>query len=121
MSRLLLVEDDEVSALVLATVLTEEQFLVSKASDYAEALHCAAEHPPKLLITDWKLDGVHTGLQIARELQERDPQLKIIFISGLEPADIRSESRDLNVAAVLTKPCDFDEVVAVVRKSLAEN
>lgn len=119
MAHILLVEDDEISSLVLSTILSEEQFSVAKASDYTSALEAATERAPDLLISDWRLDGHRTGADVARDLHKRNERLKVIFISGIERDRIEAETVGLNVAAILAKPCDFDEVVALAKNAVS--
>jgi len=118
MAKILLVEDDEISSLVISTVLGSEGYEVAKAANYEEAIDAAAASTPELLISDWRLDGQRTGHDIAIELSRLHNKLRIVFISGFEPEEIRKAATGLNVVAVLGKPCDFDEVLAIVQKTL---
>ncbi|MBN8547878.1 MAG: response regulator [Deltaproteobacteria bacterium] len=116
MPKILLVEDDEISSLVLSSILEDGGYEVRKAADFAAAIASGTSEPPQLLITDWKLDGIHTGKDVAEALSQSNPSLKVIFISGRERDDIVAETQNLNVVAVISKPCDFDEVLAVSQK-----
>lgn len=117
MPKILLVEDEEISALVMLSVLSDAGYAVTKAAGYNEALDAAAIDAPDLLITDWRLDDGFTGNDIATELSKRNPALHVIFISGLESQEIRNNAQHLKLLAVIEKPCDFDEVVALVKRN----
>ena len=116
MEKILLVEDDEISALVISTVLSEAGYEVVCAAQYEKAVEIGTTMRPELLISDWRLGDGHTGNEVARELTRHIPNLGVIFISGVDAVEISIECRDLRVLAILAKPCDFEEVVCLVQK-----
>ena len=68
---------------MLAAFLSNSGFEVLEASDGESALDMAAtqSRPLDLLITDIVMPGMR-GQELARRLAERQPDLRVLFISG---------------------------------------
>ncbi len=80
--RILVVEDEDAVRELAREILFEEGFEVECAGSLAEAREAFEAAPGfELLFTDMALpDG--DGLNLATELQERDPQLRVLLTSG---------------------------------------
>jgi DNA-binding response OmpR family regulator len=78
----LLVEDDHNLRAVAADVLSDAGFRVHSAPDAETAREIWTQYGPlALLLTDVVLPG-KTGPELARELQELQPALPVVFMSG---------------------------------------
>jgi PAS domain S-box-containing protein len=83
----LLVDDEESIRLSTADMLTELGFMVHEAASAEAALRdIDAGLTPDLLITDHLMPGM-TGVELARLVKERRPQIKILIISGFAEVD----------------------------------
>ena len=80
---LLLIEDEPLVRQLLADVLSRAGYSVLVAEDGDEALAIAEQHAGRihLLLTDIVLPRTD-GPTVARTLRERDPALRILFMSG---------------------------------------
>ena len=81
-------DDDEVREL-LAGVLGLRAYTILKAKNGHEAIEVARSHPGPihLLLTDIAMPGLG-GVELAARLRERDPKLRVLYISGYaEDAD----------------------------------
>ncbi|WP_248798669.1 response regulator [Pseudomonas sp. MWU13-2105] len=116
----LVVEDDASILMVLSTYLSHEGYRVLQAENGEEAFRILATKPNlDLMITDFRLPGGISGVDIAEPAVKLRPDLKVIFISGY-PAEIReSHSPIAHSAPILAKPFDLDVLQDQIRKLLA--
>ncbi len=111
----LLAEDDEAVRDFVAFVLTKLGYEVLQAGDGVEALGVAAAHegPIHLLLSDVVMPHLD-GHELARQLLESRPSLKVIHMSGYP-----GESRELSGSnRVLPKPFDQEDLARWVRQAL---
>jgi len=119
--RVLLVEDEDAVRNFAAEALKRQGYEVLQASSGAEAIEMVrtADRPVDLVISDVimpEMDGPSMG----RQLQEINPDIKIIFMSGY-PDDALNNSLDPNVPfAFLQKPFTLAQLAAKVKEELAK-
>ena len=116
----LVVEDEPVILRVLTDYLMGEGYHVLQAENGTQAFEILASKPHlDLMVTDFRLPGGISGVDIAEPAVKLRPDLKVIFISGY-PAEIRDSSHPIaHRAPILAKPFDLDELQRVIRKELA--
>ena len=116
----LIVEDDASILIVLSAYLSSEGYRVLQAENGEQAFSILASKPNlDLMITDFRLPGGISGVEIAEPAVKLRPDLKVIFISGY-PAEIReSNSPIAQSAPILAKPFDLDVLQEQIRKLLA--
>lgn len=110
--RVLIVDDDESIAELLADLLEGEGYRAIIAHDGASALECVRNERPDLVLSDCMMPGL-SGTQLALELR-RSPATRstaLVLMSSSRP-------RDLAVANVpfLAKPFEIDDVLALVEQ-----
>jgi len=71
-----------------------------------------------LVITDYQLPGMN-GLEIARCVGERWPDIPVILISGKPPPGIRERVKALGLIGFLRKPFSPAQLVELVEMALA--
>ncbi|MDD2058008.1 response regulator [Pseudomonas sp. GD03860] len=105
----LVVEDDDTIRMVLRDYLAGEGYHVLVAEDGEQAFEILASKPHlDLIVTDFRLPGGVSGVQIAEPALKLRPDLKVIFISGY-PAEIRESGSPIAFKApILAKPFDLD-------------
>ena len=112
--RLLLVEDDPISATTLAFMLKRlGHELVGTAATGEQALALAAAHAPDMVLLDICLEGDMDGLEVARRLRasEATRALSIMFLTGMEPYEQLEQA--LPVAdCFIQKPVKFADLSA---------
>ena len=111
----LLVNDEDLVRASTADMLQELGFKVIEASSAEEALRVfAGSLRPDVVITDHLMPGM-TGVDLARNVQEREPGLPVLIVSGY--AEAEGIAPDL---PRLTKPfrqADLAAVLATVSPS----
>ncbi|MEW6280065.1 MAG: response regulator [Candidatus Eremiobacterota bacterium] len=118
-SERILVVDDEPMVLRFATRTLERLgYRVTAASSAPEALAASSESPdaPHLLLTDVVMPRV-SGVELARSLRQRLPELRIMLMSGYteERAQLESLGPDVRF---LQKPFSAQELLYMVRSML---
>ena len=118
--QILVVEDEQAIAHMIAMVLGGPASKVVKAKNGWEALIKvgATARPFDVVITDHRMPRM-TGLELVRQLRAQNFGGKILVVSGhLSDEDIRAYE-ELSVDMMMSKPFDFDELqqaMAVLNK-----
>jgi DNA-binding response OmpR family regulator len=112
--RLLVIDDDIDVRTLLELMFEGEGFTVITAADGLEGLRAARLARPCAIVLDLRMPRMD-GWQFRRE-QRNDPSLADVpvIIATADPVVRRSEA-ELDAAAVMQKPLDFDELVGIVR------
>jgi len=112
--RVLVVEDDPDIRRLLVDVLVDEGHEVREAESGAEALALLQEWLPDLIFLDMTLPEMDG--RAFRAAQRRLPppasQAPIVIVTGLH--DHAALVEELDAVALLRKPFDLDELVALV-------
>lgn len=116
--RILLVEDDAMSADVLARRLTRRGFAVERAVDGEEGLRLARARMPALVLMDLSLPGLD-GLSAARALREAPETraIPIVMLTGHVKEDLPGAST-ATADAWAEKPVDFPRLLATIEALL---
>ncbi|HYF23416.1 MAG TPA: response regulator [Caulobacteraceae bacterium] len=117
MSRILLAEDDDSLRGFLARALERAGHEVRVCADGDEAVGALGDGPWDLLLTDIVMPGTD-GIEVAREAAARQPDLRIMFITGFAAVAL-SAAQASPQAKVLSKPVHLRDLVAEVEKMVA--
>lgn len=116
-TRILVVDDAADTRLLLNLRLQREGYEVFTASSGAEALDVIQkEGLPHLVLLDIMMPGMD-GFAVATELR-RMGDISIIFLSALSDSDTRVEGLNRFAEDYVTKPFDFSELSARIRRIL---
>lgn len=115
-TRVLVVEDDDLSRQTLETLLTKEGLVVDSAADGIEMRACLERETPTLVLMDLGLPG-EDGLELTRYLRERhDPG--IIMLTAKSDLTDRITGLEVGADDYITKPYEPLELLARVRSLL---
>jgi two-component system response regulator HydG len=110
--RILVVDDDAVTARFMAQVLGKRGgFEVCHAADSQSALAMARSQSWDLVITDVEMPGM-TGLELLRALREVSPDLPVAVITGHASVDYAVQAVRNDADEFLEKPVHPDELIA---------
>ncbi len=118
MARILLAEDDDDLRRFLARALERAGHEVSAYGEGASAFEVLKRFPFDLLLTDIVMPEMD-GIELARRAAERDPALKIMFITGFAAVALNPDSKAPKEAKVLSKPFHLKDLVAEVERMMA--
>jgi len=116
---ILLVEDDADVREILASQLTRLGYRVIEAEDGAAALNALAdEKQVDLLFTDVVMPGGLNGLELARQVLQLRPELKVLYSTGYSE-DVVGEAGEMRDGAiVLRKPYNQAKLAATISQIL---
>lgn len=115
-ARVLIVDDDEDAASILADLLQEEGHETVIAADGAAAVALATTWQPDCVVLDLSLPDMN-GLDVARELRACRPCLRIVALSGYVRARDLEQSLVAGCDAYLTKPSPFEAILRALGHS----
>jgi two-component system sensor histidine kinase/response regulator len=112
---ILVADDEEYIADVIAILLEDEGYRVLRAKNGAEALALAEGEHPDLVVSDVMMPLL-SGLELARELRDRENGYgpPIILCSAVRPPSNLPER-----TVFMAKPFDIETLTATVRALLA--
>lgn len=116
---ILLVEDEPVLRELVAKVLQEYDYRVLEAETGVQALKVWDEHQGKidLLLTDMVMPGGVSGAELAQQLRQRKPDLRVIYSSGYS-SEIVGKNFSEHDPVFLAKPYRPPQLAHRVRKCL---
>jgi two-component system OmpR family response regulator len=112
--RVLVVEDEEKLAGLLARGLREESYAVDIANRGEDALWMARATGYDAILLDVMLPGVD-GFDVCRQLRAADVWTPILMLTARDQVDDRVTGLDAGADDYLAKPFAFDELLARVR------
>jgi two-component system, cell cycle sensor histidine kinase and response regulator CckA len=117
---ILLVEDEEGLRALNARGLTSRGYTVLEAGNGVEAIEVLEKSgkPVDLVVSDVVMPEMD-GPTLARELRSRNPDLKIIFVSGYAEDAFQKNLPEHGQFAFLPKPFTLKQLVAAVKETLA--
>jgi two-component system, OmpR family, copper resistance phosphate regulon response regulator CusR len=115
--RLLLIEDEEYAARMIAKGLQQESHAVDMAGDGETGLEKALSRSYDLIILDIRLPG-KDGWAVCRELRQAGLQVPILILTASGAYEDRVKGLDLGADDYLIKPFDINELLARVRALL---
>jgi CheY-like chemotaxis protein len=117
----LVVEDDDRVRRLTARRLTDLGYRVLEASHGAEALTVLGGTPDvEIVFSDLVMPGGMSGLDLARLVRERHPEVRMILTSGYSAGLMNQTDLAQLDLQVLRKPYRQAELARVFRAALAE-
>jgi len=119
--RILVVDDDEVMALLLAELLARAGYRVATQHDAPSALAALRADPDgyDLVLTDFNMPN-GWGLAVAGEIARLRAGLPVVIVSGYVTDELRAEATRLGVRELLHKESSAETLTATVQRLLGE-
>lgn len=115
--RILVVEDEEAIADVIATKLRALKYEVDTSFDGEDGLYKATSNIYDLIILDIMLPKMN-GLEILKEIKENDISAKVIMLTAKSELDDKLKGFDTGADDYVTKPFHIEELIARVNVQL---
>ena len=112
--RILIVEDEEHLADLVAEVLGREGYTAETAADGRTALARALSEDFDLLVVDWMLPDLE-GVQVVKRLRAAEVRVPVLMLTARSQVEDRVEGLDAGADDYLPKPFAFPELLARVR------
>jgi DNA-binding response OmpR family regulator len=118
MSTVMVVDDQERMRTMIRRLLASEGHVIESAPDGETALDRLANEDVDLVLLDLVMPGAN-GLQVLTRLRERGSTTPVIVLSAVPEIAARVDALDLGAVDFVPKPFHAAELVARVRRSLA--
>ncbi|MFN3952341.1 MAG: response regulator transcription factor [Thermaurantimonas sp.] len=112
--HILLIEDDDRLAKVIAKHLREHDFEASLAYDGMSAIKLFRQINFDLIITDVMIPGKN-GIDLCREIRQYNQTCPIIMLTALGTTDDKLEGFDAGANDYMVKPFEIRELIARIR------
>lgn len=89
--------------------------LVGQASNGKDGLALAKMVQPDIIITDIKMP-IMSGLDMSKEITEKLPNTKIIFLTGYSDFNYAKQALSLKAVEYLLKPVNFTELANIIKE-----
>jgi len=117
--KLLLVDDEEAYVNVLANRLTRRGMNVTKAYSGSEGIQSLRGQDFDVAVLDLKMEDMD-GIEVLKIFKVMDPRLKVIMLTGHGSAQAAKEGIALGASGYLTKPCELEDLVGMIRETASK-
>jgi CheY-like chemotaxis protein len=115
--RILLVDDDEDTALSMQTLLELEGHVVASALNACDALRVASSFAPEGIVLDLGLPDTN-GFELCRQLRRQSTSIRIaIAVTGYGGQKTIEACRRAGFSAHLLKPCTVEDLVTALAQA----
>lgn len=115
--RVLVVDDEQMLADLLASALRYEGWEVTTAASGITAVRAAEDTQPDVVVLDIMLPDFD-GLEVMRRIRARDPHVPVLFLTARDAVEDRVAGLTAGGDDYVTKPFSLEEVVARLRALL---
>ncbi|WP_257236203.1 response regulator [Nostoc sp. 'Peltigera malacea cyanobiont' DB3992] len=115
--KILVVEDDELSAYSLTTILTNQNYAVEVATDGDAAWNFIQTYDYDLILLDVVLPKLD-GISLCRQIRSSGLQMPILLLTGCDSSHEKAIGLDAGADDYVVKPFDAEELIARVRALL---
>jgi YesN/AraC family two-component response regulator len=119
LTKILLVDDDEVVRFSLGRILEESGFAVTTAANVTEALKYITSENYDVLLTDLHMPGAGDGLTVVSAMRHANPEAVTMLLSAFPEMDAAAHAILLQTDEILVKPMDVTALVDAIKQRLA--
>ncbi|HUT02519.1 MAG TPA: sigma-54 dependent transcriptional regulator [bacterium] len=118
LGKILVVDDDESMRTMLSLLLKAEGHEVVGASSERDAIRHIRKESFDLVITDLRMESHVSGIEVLKKVKHFSPQTEVIVATAFGSIKSAIEATKLGAWDYITTPCENDEILFKVRKSL---
>ena len=117
--KILVVDDNLDSCLMLGTILKLENFEVEITESTSIALIKIETSPPDAVITDYRMPDMD-GCQFLQHIRASNKHMPVFIVNGIDQEYLRDTAPQCinQISAFIPKPVDPDSLVEIVKKVL---
>ncbi len=115
--RILVVDDDYASRMLLQKVLEQEGYPVTTCSDGAEAIEWLQKEHFDVVISDLVMEEVG-GLDLLKKIKDASIEVAVILLTGHASIETAIEAVRLGASDYLMKPVNTEELKIRLRKTI---
>lgn len=117
--QILTVDDDAVTCELLCEVFTREGFSATFANSGEAALVEVARQRPDLLLSDIRMKTRLDGLSLLEIVRREYPSVPVVLMTAFGSIETAVRAVKEGALDYISKPFNIDELVAIVRRALA--
>ncbi len=107
---IMIVEDEQITAMELQSMLEDMEFEIVSVVDNAEdALEKLRESPPDLILMDIRLPGSMDGVELTKEISSSDP-IPVVYLTAHSDPETLERAKETQPAGYLTKPVTEEDL-----------
>ncbi len=119
LTRILLVDDDELIRTMMEEVLQQQDFNVTTAASVPEALKLISSNVYDVLLSDLHMPDAGDGLTVVSAMRHANPKAVTLILSAFPEMDAASHAIMLQADQVLVKPMNIMALVKTINERLA--
>jgi two-component SAPR family response regulator len=119
-AKILVLEDDPKMLEVLASVLEDNGYEVTRASNGEEAVEQTLQSSFDLIVADIRMEGM-SGLDAVQKSQEQQPEIGTLIVSGYATPENTARAMKLQAGKILAKPFKLSDFLRRVEEQLTLN
>ena len=112
--KILIVDDERGFVDVVSKRMSKRNIDVVKAYSGKEALQALRRTDFDAVVLDLKMEEMD-GIEILKIFKTIDPDLPVIMLTGHGSEEAARDGIGLGASDYLTKPCDFEELIAKIK------
>lgn len=116
--KILVVDDDQSLRRMMEYTLQQAGYSVAVASDGDEALKAVRKAPPRLIITDLKMERMG-GLELLAKVREEFPEILMIVVTAFGSVESAVEAMQRGAHDYLVKPFSREALRLAVERALS--
>jgi CheY-like chemotaxis protein len=114
-TKVLLADDSLTIQKVIKITLANEPFVVAECADANQLMDAIRKSQPQILFLDFSLSETKTGYELAKEIKDNFPSVKLLMMYGTFDTIEEDELKAAGVAAHIVKPFDSTKFVNLCR------
>lgn len=104
-TKILIVEDNIVTAERVSMQLKKNDYIITGIAHTGEqAINSVRNNRPDLILMDIKLDGVLTGIETTKIINETTTEIRVIFVTSYDDISTMRRAKALHPCNFLAKP-----------------
>jgi CheY-like chemotaxis protein len=117
----LVVDDEPAIRMLVVEILEELGYRVLQAAEGKTAVQILeSDEPVSLLVTDVGLPGGMNGRQLADAARQRDPHLRVLFITGYAETAVMGNGQLEPGMRIVTKPFTIETLAARIEELISQ-
>ena len=117
--KLLLVDDEKHFVEVLYKRLSDRDFSVTTTFSGEEGIQALRKVDFDVAILDLKMKDMN-GIEVLKIFKKMYSKMAVIILTGHEAEQTVEEAMEYGAFAYISKPCDFEELVATIEKAISD-
>jgi DNA-binding response OmpR family regulator len=118
-TKLLLVDDERAFVDVLSNRLGRRGIVVTKAYSGSEAIRALRSVDFDVAVLDLKMEDMD-GIEVLKVFKKMLPSMAVIMLTGHGSEHAAKTGIDCGAFDYLTKPCEFEELLAKIREAVEQ-